>query len=118
MAALTPKVDIPRYNKVRLLIFQYSSLLKLHGGVKFRVCNVCSRRLPSELSDQHSKHLKMHEKHWNIYLIMISKLLQQEILIKAMVKMKKLLQAQILKTSLMFSMQWTDYNIPGLGLPL
>ena len=79
MATAKLTVDVPRFIKVRLCILKCSSVLNLKGGIKFRVCNVCSKRLPSDWSDQHSEHLKTHEKQWNIYLIMMSKLLQKEV---------------------------------------
>ena len=79
MATIKLSIDLPRFDKVKLCILKCSSVLKLKGGIKFRVCNVCSTRLPSDLSDKHSEHLKTHDKQWNIYLIMMSKLLQKEI---------------------------------------
>ena len=73
-----PRLELPRFKNVKLLILQYSSLVRLNGGVRFRVCNVCSKRLPSELNEEHSTHLKLHEKQWNLYLILLSKHLQIE----------------------------------------
>ena len=61
------------------LILQYSSLLRLQSGVTFRVCNVCSKRLPSRLNHEHSTHLKLHEKHWKVYLVLLSKRLSYAI---------------------------------------
>ena len=74
-----PRLELPRFEKVKFLILRYSSLLKLNGGVQFRVCNVCSKRLPSDLDDQHLNHLKLHEKHWNLYMALLSKHLQIEV---------------------------------------
>ena len=77
-SASTIQINLPKYGKVKLLIFKYSSFLRLESGVKFRVCNVCSKRLPVNVSIEHSQHLKKHEKRWNHYLIMMSKLLQEQ----------------------------------------
>ena len=74
-----PRLELPRFEKVKFLILRYSSPLKLNGGVQFRVCNVCSKRLPSHLDDQHLSHLKLHEKHWNLYMVLLSKHLQIEV---------------------------------------
>ena len=74
-----PRLELPRFEKVKFLILRYSSLLKLNGGVQFRVCNVCSKRLPSDLDDQHLNHLKLHEKHWKLYMALLSKHLQIEV---------------------------------------
>jgi hypothetical protein len=71
------KIYLPRYNKVKLLVLKYSSLLKLQSGVQFRVCNVCSKRLQADLSDQHSKHLKTHQLQWNNYLVQMRKAIQE-----------------------------------------
>ena len=74
-----PRLELPRFDKVKLLILRYSSLLRLNGGVQFRVCNVCSKRLPSDLNDKHSNHLKLHERHWNLYMALLSKHLEIEV---------------------------------------
>ena len=72
-------VNLPQYNSVKILILQFSSSLKLKNGNKFRVCNVCSRRLSFELTNQHTEHLKLHPKHWKSYLSKLTKLLKIEI---------------------------------------
>ena len=77
-SSLTIQINLPKYGKVKLLILKYYSFIRLESGVKFRVCNVCSKRLPVEVSVEHSQHLKKHEKQWNHYLIMMSKLLQEQ----------------------------------------
>ena len=53
------RIYLPRYNKVKILVLRYSSLVNLANGVKFRVCDACSKRLPADLDEQHSKHLKI-----------------------------------------------------------
>ena len=50
--------------------------MNLENGIHFRVCNVCSKRLPTDLNDQHSKHLKLHQPQWNHYLVMMAKALK------------------------------------------
>ena len=77
-SSLRIQIDLPKYGKAKLLILKYSSFLKLQSGVKFRICNVCAKRLPLVVSNEHSQLLKKHEKQWNHYLIMMSKLLQQQ----------------------------------------
>ena len=76
-----PQVNVllPRYGNVKKVILKYSSPLKLNSGVKFRICNICSRRLPSELSEEHREHLKLHDKIWNMYLVILSNVLQKEV---------------------------------------
>ena len=71
------RIYLTRYNKVKILVLKYSSPLKLANGAHFRVCNVCSKRLPADLNDQHSKHLKLHQPHWNHYLKMMAKALTE-----------------------------------------
>ena len=76
------RIYLPRYNKVKILVLKYSSPLKLANGAHFRVCNVCSKRLPADLNDQHSKHLKLHQPHWNHYLKMMAKALTESDIIR------------------------------------
>ena len=71
------RIYLPRYNKVKILVLRYSSLVNLANGVKFRVCDACSKRLPADLDEQHSKHLKIHQPHWNHYLRMMAKALRE-----------------------------------------
>ena len=71
------RVYLPRYNKVKILVLKYSSPVNLANGVHFRVCNVCSKRVPADLNDQHFKHLKIHQPHWNHYLMMMAKALTE-----------------------------------------
>ena len=73
------RVDLPRYEKVKNLILQFSSLLRLNREIRFRVCNVCSKKLPAQLSYEHSEHLVSHQKQWNSYMSLLSRHLKEEI---------------------------------------
>ena len=79
MEKMQSKVNLPRYEKVKCLILKNSSPLRLKNGINFRVCNICSKRLPLELTEEHRLHLKYHEQHWKIYMVFLSKLLEAEI---------------------------------------
>ena len=72
-------VKLPQFSPVQNLILDYSSLMKLKNGVHFRVCNVCSKRLSPKLDCGHSEHLKTHLKHWNHYMVRLSKDLKDKL---------------------------------------
>ena len=72
-------VRLPQFSPVKNLILEYSSLMKLKNGVHFRVCNVCSKRLSPKLDCGHSEHLKTHLKHWNHYMVRLSKYLKDKL---------------------------------------
>ena len=72
-------VTLPVYFSVQTLILRYSSWLKLENGIKFRVCNVCSKRLDSGLSKQHNEHLKGHHRAWKQYMEKLGELLKTSI---------------------------------------
>ena len=61
------KVRLPRYSSVKNTILNYSSIVALNTGARFRVCNVCGKKLEAKLSKQHAKHLRTHEKTWKSY---------------------------------------------------
>ena len=61
------KVSLPRYSSVGNAILKYSSLVVLNTGKRFRICNVCGIKLEADLSKQHTKHLRIHERAWRSY---------------------------------------------------
>ena len=61
------KVRLPRYSSVKNTILKYSSIVALNTGARFRVCNVCGKKNEINLSKQHAKHLRTHDKTWKSY---------------------------------------------------
>ena len=73
------KVSLPRYSSVGNAILKYSSLVVLNTGKRFRICNVCGIKLEADLSKQHTKHLRIHERAWRSYKKKVGEYLRESI---------------------------------------
>ena len=71
------KVFLPRFSSVKNVILKYSSAVSLNTGARFRVCNICGKKLPSMLNREHKKHLKTHHSSWKSYKKRVAETLEQ-----------------------------------------
>ena len=61
------RISLPRHSSVKNVILKYSSPVSLNTGAKFRVCNICGKKLEYKLSEEHTQHLKTHTQSWKSY---------------------------------------------------
>ena len=61
------RISLPRHSSVKNVILKYSSPVILNTGAKFRVCNICGKKLEYKLSEEHTQHLKTHTQSWKSY---------------------------------------------------
>ena len=73
------KVFLPRFSSVKNVILKYSSAVSLNTGARFRVCNICGKKLPTMLNREHRKHLKTHHSSWKSYKKRVAESLEQAI---------------------------------------